>query len=124
MYFMIKDENHQTICEVGVYTEQDMRNTEYWNMAMYVSFNIENYTDYLLNNLDKSTVIKESFTKIQNFVLDLSEHVSGDYPELKQYTLNDPAFNESKSQIIKVTRDRLYSIVNDLGDTGIYVNED
>ena len=56
--------------------------------------------------------------------MDLSEHVSGDYPELKQYTLNDPAFNESKSQIIKVTRDRLYSIVNDLGDTGIYVNED
>lgn len=124
MYFMIKDENHQTICEVGVYAENDICNTEYWNMAMYVSFNIENYTDYLLNNLDKSTIIKESFTKIQNFVLDLSEHVSGDYPELKQYTLNDPAFNESKSQIIKVTRDRLYSIVNDLGDTGIYVNED
>ena len=124
MYFMVKDENNQTICEVGIYADQDIRNTEYWNIVMYVSFNIENYTNYLLSNLDKSTMIKESFTKIQDFVLDLSEHVSGDYPELKQYTLNDPAFNESKSQVIKVTRDRLYSIVNDLGDTGIYVNED
>ena len=125
MYFMVKDKGHNTICEIGVYSEKDpYTNDTYWTNKMYVSFNIKIYSEYLITNFNRADEIKEAFTKIQSFVLDLNESVTGDYPEVKQYYLEDPELSESKSQIIKVTRDRLYEIVNELGDTGIYVNED
>jgi len=127
MYFMIKDENDKTICEVGIYSEEGpykMTNEKYWYHKMYVSFNIETYSNYLIEHINRAEEIKNIFTEIQGYVLDLNEGISGDYPERKQYLLNDPEMNESKFQIIKVTRDRLYSVIEKLGDTGIYINED
>ena len=124
MYFMIKNKEGKLLCEVSIYTEQDTYIDDFWNITMKTYFNIENCLNYLIQFIDKKEDIVRAFSGIQNFVLDLNEHVSGDYPELLQYEPDDPAFNESKSQVIKVTRDRLYNIVNDLGDTGIYVNED
>ena len=124
MYFMIKNKEGKLLCEVSIYTEQDTYIDDFWNITMKTYFNIENCLNYLIQFIDKKEDIVRAFSGIQNFVLDLNEHVSGDYPELLQYEPDDPAFNESKSQVIKVTRDRLYAIVDKLGDTGIYVNED
>ena len=124
MYFMIRNKEGKLLCEVSIYTEQDTYMDCFWNITMKTYFNIENCFNYLCQFIEKKEDIIRAFSGIQNFVLDLNEHVSGDYPEFLQYELSDPAFNESKSQVIKVTRDRLYNIVNDLGDTGIYVNED
>lgn len=122
MYFMVKDSHHKTICEVGIYSDKD--NTERWNNKMYVSFNIDNYSNFLIEYFDKAQEIKDIFSKIQNYVLDYNENVTGNYPERKLYSLEDPQLKNDRLQMIQVTRDRLYSIVNDLGDTGIYVNED
>lgn len=124
MYFMVRNKEGKLLCEVSIYTEEDDYMDCFWNITMKTYFNIENCLHYLIQFIDKKEDIVRAFSDIQNFVLDLNEHVSGDYPEFLQYELGDPAFNESKSQVIKVTRDRLHSIVNDLGDTGIYVNED
>ena len=124
MYFMVRNKEGKLLCEVSIYTEQDTYIDDFWNITMKTYFNIENCLNYLIQFIDKKEDIVRAFSGIQNFVLDLNEHVSGDYPELLQYEPDDPAFNESKSQVIKVTRDRLYAIVDKLGDTGIYVNED
>ena len=124
MYFSVKDSKHNTLCEIDIYTEQDTYMDCFWDIRMKVWFNIDAYSEFLLSNFAVAEDIKHAFSGIQNFVLDLNEHISGDYPEILQYSLDDPEFKEAKSQIIKVTRDRLYNIVNDLGGTGIYVNED
>ena len=124
MYFSVKDNKYNTLCEIDIYTEQDPYMDCFWNIRMKVWFNIGAYSEFLIDNFDAAKDIKHAFAGIQNFVLDLNEHISGDYPEFLQYDLDDPAFKEAKSQVIKVTRNRLYNIVQELGYTGIYVNED
>ena len=122
MYFTVKDGHYQTICEVGIYSDRD--SVERWNNKMYVSFNINNYSNFLIEYFDKAQEIKDIFSKIQNYVLDYNENVTGDYPERKLYSLEDPQLKNDRSQMIRVTRDRLYSIVQSLSYTGIYINED
>ena len=124
MYFSVKDNKYNTLCEIDIYTEQDPYMDCFWNIRMKVWFNIGAYSEFLIDNFDTAKDIKHAFAGIQNFVLDLNEHISGDYPEFLQYDLDDPAFKEAKSQVIKVTRNRLYNIVQELGYTGIYINED
>ena len=122
MYFSVKDKHSKTICEVGIYSDQDSINR--WNNKMYVSFNINTYSNFLIEYFDKAQEIRDIFVKIQNYVLDYNENVSGDYPERKLYSSEDPQLKNDRSQMIQVTRDRLYSVIEKLGDTGIYINED
>ena len=117
MYFSVKDNKYNTLCEIDIYTEQDPYMDCFWNIRMKVWFNIGAYSEFLIDNFDAAKDIKHAFAGIQNFVLDLNEHISGDYPEFLQYDLDDPAFKEAKSQVIKVTRNRLYNIVQELGYT-------
>ncbi len=110
MYFKISDNIDHFLCEVGIYAEKAYPG-ELWFIKMYVSFNIMNYSNFLIHNSSKAYEIAKDFKQIQEFVLDLNEH-TGIYPEVKLYDLQDKGLTEDKAEITKITRDRLYIIAN------------
>lgn len=120
MYMTLHD-NDKLLCEVDIYCEKSVCKEEKYFIKLATYFKIANYTEFLrgVSLLDASELGKD-FGYIQDFALELSEH-TGEYPELKLYNLHDKGLNEDKSQIIKITRERLQKLAT---KWGLKYNED
>lgn len=120
MYMTLHD-NDKLLCEVDISCEKSVHKEEKWFVRLSTYFKIGNYTDFLrgVSYLDGIELGKD-FAHIQDFTLELNEH-TGEYPELKLYNPDDKGLKEDKSEIIKITRERLQKLAT---KWGLKYNED
>ena len=120
MYMTLHD-NDKLLCEVDIYCEKSFHKGEKWFVRLSTYFKIGNYTDFLRGvSLSDAIELGNDFAYIQDFALELNEH-TGEYPELKLYDLYDKGLKEDKSEIIKITRERLQKLAT---KWGLKYNED
>lgn len=127
MYMSIKDRFDKTLCEISIYSKRhDAPGLDKWYVSMSTYFNINNYSKFIWDNgktYEAFQKIRDKFSEIQGFVKDLNER-TGVYPNIELYDLTDKQLRQDELEIIKITRDRLHSIIFELADTGIYLTED
>lgn len=120
MYMTLHD-NDKLLCEVDISCEKSVGKKEKWFVRLSTYFKIGNYTEFLrgVSYLD-GIELGNDFAHIQDFALELNEH-TGEYPELKLYDTNDKGLKEDKTEIIKITRERLQKLAT---KWGLEYNED
>ena len=115
MYFILRDSNNKTLCEVNIHAKQDMFKKDKYAISLSSYFNINNYSHFLIHQslIDQKRII-EDFATIQDCAAYFYEN-TGIYPECKQYDLKDPNLTKDKAIIISTTREILRKIADKYG---------